>query len=442
MSMHPRRRRKILIVAYYYPPLNSIGARRPYGLARWLAMGGNDVTVLTSRRSGADDRHEAFRVVRTPDLLATRLNWRGQSLAIATGQVDAPWNPEPNLWGSIVVPDIQLVSWIPFAIRTARRLHRQIGFDAAITTSPVESVHAIGLALRQSVPWIADMRDGWRFEAPRSDWPLVAQRKLDLALERFTLTRADAVVMVTEPLSEDLRRRHGLSVDTITNGFDPDELEQAKHVPAPVDVRKLTLAHTGGLGHTQSLLPLLEALARIAREDPNITERVELVLAGQRTVEQQALHARPEFAPFIRYVGFVEPRVALAIQRKADLLVLVTSGRRRGEATGKLFEYLAAQRPILLFGTNNAAADIVTSAKAGIAVPTGDSNAAEAVVRRALRHGLSDPPPLARDSYAYPALAERYEAVIERAIAQRRGEAQRNDGGETRSIDNAPAASK
>ena len=44
--------------------------------------------------------------------------------------------------------------------------------------------------------------------------------------------------------------------------------------------------------------------------------------------------------------------------------------------TGKLFEYLAADRPILLLGTGNAAADIVTRAGAGWTIPVGDVNAA------------------------------------------------------------------
>ena len=411
--------RRILLVAYYYPPLNSIGARRPAALAKWLRRRGHDVTVLTSVNSGAHPDDDAASVVRTPDLLATRLNWRGQSHAVATGQLDAPWNPDRGLWGSIFVPDVQLVSWVPFALATARRLHRERRFDAVITTSPVESVHSAGLALRLAgVPWVADLRDGWRFEAPREDWPLTWQRRLDALLERATLRRADEIVMVTEPLSEDLRRRRGLAVETITNGFDPDD-ESLAATTTPVDQAKLTLAHTGGLGRRQALEPLLEALARIAREEPSLPDRLEVLLAGQRTAEQQQLHARPEFAPFIRHVGFVSRPEALAIQRGADVLVLITSGERRGEATGKLFEYLAARRPILLFGVDNAAADIVMRAGAGIAIPTNDADAAEAALRRILAGDLPTRSPGAADRYAYPAITARYEQVIERAIAGR-----------------------
>lgn len=412
--------RRVLLVAYYYPPLNIIGARRPYALAKWLRRRGHDVTVLTSVQSGRGPDDGASRVVRARDLLATRLNWRGSaSLAAATGASDDAWDPNPGLWGSIFVPDVQAISWAPFAVEAACRLHRRHRFDVVVTTSPVESVHAVGVALRRrGVPWVADMRDGWRFEAPRPDWPLALQRRVDDRLERAALRRADEIVIVTEPLADDLRARLDLPVDVITNGFDPDDEAAARGAAAPTTPGKLTLAHTGGLGPRQTLRPLLEALAQLGDEDPTVRDRVELVLVGQTTHDQRALYAHPRYAPFIRCEGFVPRPVALALQRTADLLVLVTSGVRRGEATGKLFEYLAAGRPILAFGEGNAAAQIVRGAEAGEVVAVDDPDGAARVVRRLLDGTLPRPPPGARDAYAYPALAARYEQVLERAIAR------------------------
>ena len=413
--------RRILLVAYYYPPQNIIGARRPAALAKWLNRRGHEVTVLTSVQAGRGSDGGPSRLVRTRDLLATRLNWRGQSLEVVTGQSDDAWDPGANFWGSIFVPDVQLISWMPFAVGAAQRLHRRIGFDAVVTTSPLESAHAVGLALqRRGVPWIADMRDGWRFEAPREAWPTSAQARMDDALERLVVGRADAVVTVTEPLSADLRRRHAVAVDTITNGFDPDDAGAAAVPDGAVDPRKLTLVHTGGLGTERTLRPILEALARLAVTDATLCDRVELVLAGAQTAEERAMYAEPRFAPFVRHVGFVARPASVALQSASDVLVLVTSGVRTGEATGKLFEYLATRRPILVLGAGSAAADIVTGARAGLAIETHDTGAAEAALRRILSGSVPAPPETARATFAYPALAARYEQVLERAIARRR----------------------
>jgi glycosyltransferase involved in cell wall biosynthesis len=406
---------RLLLVAYYYPPQNIIGARRPAALAKWLRRRGHEVTVLTSVQSGPGPDPGPSRLVRTRDLLATRLNWRGQSLEVVTGEREAAWDPGANFWGAIFVPDVQLISWVPFALESALRLHRRHHFDAVITTSPLESAHLAGAALQhRGVPWVADLRDGWRFEAPREEWPLGVQRRFDDALERYVVRSADAVVTVSEPLAADLRCRHGIAVETITNGFDPDDGEGgAATPPATTTPGKLVLAHTGGLGRERTLRPVLEGLARIAQEEPGLADRVELVLAGTQTAAEQELYATPAFAPFVRHVGFVPRPASIALQRAADVLVLVTSGSRTGEATGKLFEYLAAGRPILVLGAGSAAGSIVTGASAGLAIPTQDARAAEQALRTILAGGLPAPAAEARARFAYPALAARYEDLLE-----------------------------
>lgn len=411
--------RRILIAAYFYPPQNIIGARRPAALAKWLTRRGHDVTVLTSVQAGRGSYPEGARLLRSRDLLATRLNWRGQGMASVTGQSDAAWDPGAKLWGSVFLPDVQLLSWAPFAVPAALRLQRRVGFDAVITTSPVESVHAVGAALQAAsgVPWVADLRDGWRFEAPREDFPLALQRRLDTALERAVARRADAVVTVTDPLADDLSARHGVAVETITNGFDPEDEAAATAPPGAVRPGELALVHTGGLGAERTLRPLLEALARLGREDPALHERLKLVLAGASTAAEREMYADPAFAPFVRHVGFLDRPESLGLQRAADVLVLVTSGVRTGEATGKLYEYLATRRPVLVLGAGSAAATIVERAGAGLAIPPRDADAAESALRRILAGGLPAPSAEAVAPFAYPALAADYERLLERVIA-------------------------
>jgi glycosyltransferase involved in cell wall biosynthesis len=416
--------RRILLVAYFYPPMTIIGARRPHALAKWLRRRGHDVVVLTSQYGGRSGGDPSIPVLRSRDLLATRLNWRRQNFEVITGQRAGSWQPGPGIWGSIFVPDVQLLSWVPFAAGAALRQHARRPFDAVITTSPVESTHGVGIALsRQGVPWIADLRDGWCFENPRDPLPLRIQRRLDAFQERTVVRGADQVVTVSEPLTSDLRRRYGVSAITITNGFDPDHSGGASPPAGAVSTGKLTLVHTGGLGGERTLAPLLEGLARLGRIDPTLVGRIELVLAGAQTEPERALYAQPQFAPFVRHLGFIDHEQAIGLQRAADVLVLVTSGVRTGEATGKLYEYLAAARPILVLGAGSAAADIVVAARAGTAIPVRDPDAAEQTLRGLLATPPRRPPDSAREPYAYPRLAAGYEETIEQTIARRQARA-------------------
>ena len=97
------------------------------------------------------------------------------------------------------------------------------------TTGPPPSTNLIGLACRRvlGLPWVADIRDGWRFERNHTDFPLAAQRRLD-ALARpladaqrrpgHRRHRADRPRRARAPRRPD--------ATTISNGFDLEELDQ------------------------------------------------------------------------------------------------------------------------------------------------------------------------------------------------------------------------
>jgi hypothetical protein len=104
----------------------------------------------------------------------------------------------------------------------------------------------------------------------------------------------------------------------------------------------------------------------------------------------------------------------LRLQRAADSLLVVTEGAsRRSVATGKLFEYLAAKKPILVLGDETEAARIVNETGAGFATSAIDP----VQIAAALRRLLTSPPGLAAaeslEPYAHPAIAARLAQVIE-----------------------------
>ena len=142
-----------------------------------------------------------------------------------------------------------------------------------------------------------------------------------------------------------------------------------------------------------------------------------MVLAGPLTGEERAALAGAGDA--LRTVGTLERDQTLRLQRDADSLLLLTAGNRQGEATGKVYEYLFAERPILVLGEDTEAARIVERAKAGTVIPAEDpERIADALV--ALVRGEADgfdPVALekARAEYAHSRMAERMAAVIERA---------------------------
>lgn len=409
------RRPSVLIVAQFSPPAGFSAARRTHGLAKYLERLGHRVTVLTSLASGRGPVPDASRTVRTRDLVASRVNWRRESFEAA--REGGGFYAEPSPVASLVVPDLSLIGWLPFSLARARALARTGAADCVLTTSPPESAHLVGMALsRTGTPWIADLRDGWTFESTHPDWPFTVQRRLDAALERAVVTRADLVTTVTDELTDDLRTRLGARAITLSNGFDPDERVEASKAEVGLDPDRHSVVHTGRMAFAgRSPAPVLDALALLRADRPELVGRLELVFAGPLSAPEREMIEAAGRHSAVRAVGTLSRAETLRLQRAADTLLLLTGRDRRSEATAKLYEYLAAGRPTLVLGEGSAAARVVRETGAGTVTSADDPSAiagAVAAVGEGRAAGEAGDETVGR--YAYPSIAARLSEQIER----------------------------
>jgi glycosyltransferase involved in cell wall biosynthesis len=423
----------LLLVAYFYPPCRDTGAHRPAAMAKWLRRLGHRVTVLTTSaygsQSGADERD----VVRTVDLQRLRARLHGHDRVDALFDSDT-YSGRPHVLSKMLVPEPLVAAWAPFARSSALRLNRRERFDCVITSSPPESVHAVGFALaRRGVPWVADLRDAWIFEPIRPPFPTALQRRLDEGLERRWLGSADAVVCVSRPVADDLRARLGIEPRLVPNGWDPElvaQLEPPSEGGAPgpggnakgiLDPERRSLVYTGRFGsYGRDPKPLVQALRELARTDSGVASELELVVAGPLT-EAEAELMRTDVSPARIVVAGTLPRDrALALQRAADALLLLASSRRTQLLNFKLFEYLAAGRPILALAAGTEAGRVVEEIGGPPAVPADDVAAIVGALRRLVAGELEAPEREASSTYSYPSVAERLAEVVEGAVASAR----------------------
>lgn len=397
---------RFLVVSYFYPPFPQAGGNRWLSMARWLRAAGHEVTIVTTTAHGALPTDAADRVVRAGDLASAGVLRRALRRPEATS-ADAVAAPAPALLTQVVVPDSHLVSWAPSAWRAVRRLAR--GTDVLVTSGPPESAHLIGLALgaRRPAIWLADFRDGWVFEPPRAPFPTRGQRALERALEARVVRGADAVLTATRPVADDFHARYGIDATWVPNGCDPGlEPEVGAGAPDPV-----TLVHTGTLSGAwgRDPGPLLRALAAVAADGVALR----LVLAGRREPAVDALVAATG-AP-VEHLGLLSRADALTLQRRAGTLLLLTSPNA-GEATGKLFEYLAAGRPILALARGSEAGRIVEETGTGEVAEAGDEAAIAAALRRAAVGALPYAP-RGLERFTYPGPAETVAGLAGRLAA-------------------------
>ncbi len=416
----------LLLVAYFYPPCRDTGAHRPAAMAKWLRRLGHRVTVLTTSAYGSQSDDEENGVVRTQDLQRLRARLHGHDRVDALFDADT-YSGKPHPVSRVLVPEPLIAAWAPFARLRALRLNRHQRFDCVITSSPPESTHAVGRALaRRGAGWVADLRDAWTFEPIRPPFPTGVQHRLDEFLERRWLTAADVVVCVSRPAAEDLRQRLGIEPYLIPNGWDPDlgdGGDPAGGATEILDPERISLVYTGRFGsYGRDPAPLVRALGELGRNDPEAASRLELVVAGPLT-EAEATLLRADVGPSRIVVAGTQSReVAIALQRAADVLLLLASPHRSQLVNFKLVEYLAAERPILALAAGTEAERIVEES-GGEAVPADDVKAIVAALRRVAAGKLAPPRGDVREAYSYPAVAERMTEAAERAaeLSRRRG---------------------
>ncbi len=422
--------RRFLIVSHFHPPSPGAGGTRWAAMARHLRRLGHEVTVVACDAWGRLPDDAELDVVRVGDLRSARplrrLLRRGKLLVAGDeGTLEAP---PTALLTKVFVPDMHVVTWLPGLLVALRRLVDRDAIDCLITTSPPETAHVAGLMLGARRPaWIADFRDGWTFEPWRDPFPTSAQRTLDTWLERRVAQAAQVTIGATRPIAEDLARRLGARAAWVPNGWDP--ISAPPPAAAPPERASsdgvVTLVHTGTLSGPWGRSPetLLRAL-RVVSAEPGVPP-LRVLHAGRLTTEERDLIERSGLGDAVEYLGVMSRSAALALQRSADALLLVTS-RNASEATSKVFEYLVAGRPILALAANNEAERIVRETNTGITVPPDDLDAIAVALRavasgelgrRYAPHGL--------DRFTYPGPAEAVAELAETAIQRREGNRKR-----------------
>jgi glycosyltransferase involved in cell wall biosynthesis len=415
---------RLLVVTYHYPPVPSVGSNRWLAMTKYLRRSGYEVEIVTTAAFGSaagDDE----RVHRAYDLVAAR--WLRGSLRRPPlpqhGEAPVEDTPPPAIVTKLVVPDHCAVTWLPAASALIRRLLAREKFDCIVSTSPFESAHLVPLLIGSRRPaWVADLRDGWTFDSWRQPFPTRAQRHFDRVLERRVAGTADQVTCAHRPVAEDLRRRLGVEAEYVPNGWDPDLAgESDGALTLDFDPDRKLLVYTGKLRGRleQDPAPLLEALQRLHSESPSIAQGLQFVLAGRLDRAERELLESFELGDLVRNVGHLSRPQSLALQRRADALLLITEPNAF-YVPGKLAEYLGSGRPIFALARDSETERIVAETNTGISVPPDDVEAIVVALRRMVAGELARGyAPQALEQYTYPRPAERMAEVIEEAIRLR-----------------------
>ena len=177
------------------------------------------------------------------------------------------------------------------------------------------------------------------------------------------LDDATVVVAVSPLVQEDFGTMTSTRVELITNGYDENDF---KAVPKPDGHFNIT--HTGLFASDGNPDMLWEALAEKCSEDADFAQTMRIRLAGKTDKEITDAIQKAGLGKNLVDLGYQSHNAAVTEQKSASLLILPLRKEPEYKATlpGKLFEYLAAERPVMGIGqTDGAMARIISQTKAG-----------------------------------------------------------------------------
>jgi glycosyltransferase involved in cell wall biosynthesis len=383
---------RLLVLTYYWPPSGGAGVQRCLKWVKYLPALGVEPTVITVDPDQASYpvRDESLlrevppsvRVIRTATLEPFESYQKLTGRAVPHGGFANEGKPSAVqqamrfVRGNFFLPDPRR-GWNRYALAAVDKLLAAgEKFDAVLTSSPPHSTQLIGLEIQRKygLRWLADLRDPWTdiyytkdlHRTPPAAW-------LDARYERQVLTKADAV-LVTSPETERLFRRKlpdlaKGKIVVLPNGYDEPDFQQPSAPPTDC----LHLTHTGTISARYRIDNLLKAIAETQQRYPRVPWRLRFVGqvdAGVRAqVAAAGLSDVTEFLPFVPH----QQSVAYLMTSSALLMAIPDVALNRGILPGKVFEYLAARKPVLCVGPAGSDADnVLREAGAGQALPYDD----------------------------------------------------------------------
>ncbi len=371
---------KVLIITYYWPPAGGPGVQRWLKFVKYLPDFGITPVLYIPENPNYPIVDESFvnevpkeisiykHPIREPYDLA-RMFSRKKAKRISSGIIQTEnqsLTEKIMLWirGNFFVPDARK-NWVKPSVKYVSGILEKESIDTIITTGPPHSVHLIGYHLKQQIgiQWIADFRDPWTSIGYHTKLKLtIKSQQKHKRLEHLVLNTADKIVVTSKTTKKEFQGITDKSISVITNGYDSD------HKGSTSLDSKFTISHIGSLLSGRNPENLWKVLAELIHENEQFARNFKLQLAG--VVSDDVLHSiyTSGLKDNMELIGYVSHKEALKIQQESQVLLLVeiNSKQTTGILPGKLYEYMAARRPILAVGPSDwDASAIIAETKSG-----------------------------------------------------------------------------
>ncbi len=361
--------KKVLIITYYWPPSGGAGVQRWLKFTKYLRDFDWEPVIYTPENpeSPANDPSLVYEIPQGILTLKTKV-WepyylykfftgrkKGERIqtAFLTEKKKAGIADRISIWirGNFFIPDAR-VFWIKPSIKFLNRWLKNNKIDLIVSTGPPHSMHLIARTLKQDtgIPWLADFRDPWTNIDFYNDLLLTkfADQKHH-RLEKEVLRRADAITLISSGMEKQFKSIVDRKFHIITNGFDESDFKEVTEIDYQ---GKFILSHIGSLVKTRNVINLWKALHELSEEISGFSNDLEIRFIGTVDLSVRNSITANNLDNYVVYEKYLPHHELLQAYNRSVVLLLLINQTPNAELilTGKVFEYLAAKRPILCIG--------------------------------------------------------------------------------------------
>ena len=361
----------VLILTYIYPPCTLSATQRPYYWAKYLPDYGYYPIVVTRRWN---------------EVIKTAYDWYVDSenketdhfkndkeevfilpyIGSARDKFLSKYGPsEKNLQRKMLTLREKIVQNFSYKIIPYHNIYlksRELIKDrpeirkVIITANPFMFFH-FGYLLKKEFPhieWIADYRDDWtttELTQPKGVLEKII-RKLERRSEKKWMASAKYFTSVSSHYVKKIQSLIGVEGFELINGYGDEMLEGKRE---QLDPGQFVITYNGTLYNSQPIEVFLDAIKKVMA---SFGDQIEIVLKFPGLSYDLSQKERVEnyMQEYLNHL-FITPRIpkeeVIEIQRKSNLVLLMSHGGLKGVPGSKLYEYVGLRKKVLLFPSDN-----------------------------------------------------------------------------------------
>lgn len=371
IPLHDKPLKELLFIVYFFPPMGGSGVQRPLKYVKYLNQFGWKPIVLVPDpglyHSFDSSLEQELQILIDQDCLqlyrvkgGTPLHWKSSRWQ---------WRPHTRLekWlrrlsHFFYLPDNKK-AWIKQGLLQAEQIIKKHSIKAIYATAPPYSnlLLASKLKAQFAIPVIMDFRDDW-LESHLIKYPTPIHKMLMERYESRTVTHADTVIAINEPIANAIGQRYPSLPRVVvqTHDYDPDDFdpllypEYSTQKDAITDLpaasqKTIRILYSGTFYSHSGPAMFFRAVSELIKKNPSLSSILELHFQGSPISPYLPLISELGLQNIVYSHGYVPHKEAILRMQKASILWLNNEHKKHKNTItlSKTYEYMATRRPII-----------------------------------------------------------------------------------------------